>query len=108
MPTDLSPTMLAVHARFTAQVGRGPELLAAVEEMFPTAAQEPGTMVYVAHRDRDDPETVVMYELYRSDAALDDHGASAAAARFGDALEGLLATEPEVWFTRPVRALGLA
>lgn len=107
MTADLAPSTLAVHARFTAHPGRGDELLRAVEDMFPTAAQEPGTLVYAAHRDRDDPDAVVMYEVYLSDAALDDHGASAAASRFGDALDDLLATEPEVCFSHPVRALGL-
>ena len=48
-----------------------------------------------------------MYELYRSDAASAEHGATAEASRFGDALGELLAVEPEVWFSRPVRALGL-
>lgn len=98
---------LAVHARFTAEPGRGDELAAAVERMFPTAADEQGTLVYAAHRDRDDADVVVMYELYASDAALDTHGESQAASRFGQALEGLLAEEPEVWFTRPWKAHGL-
>lgn len=98
--------MLAVHARFTAHDGHGDDLLGAVEQMF-SAGQEPGTLVYAAHRDRDAPDAVVMYELYESDAAFDDNGASAAASRFGDALDDLLAVEPEVWLTRPVRSLGL-
>lgn len=107
MPTEPSTAMLAVHARFTAHEGRGTDLLRAVGEMFDAAEQEPGTLVYAAHRDRDDADAVVMYELYQSDGALDDHGDSPAAARFGDALDDLLAAEPEVWFSRPVRALGL-
>lgn len=107
MPTDPSPAMLAVHARFTAHEGRGDDLWRAVEEMFATAEQEPGTLVYAAHRDRDDADAVVMYELYRSDDALDEHGDSPAASRFGDALDELLGIEPEVWFSRPVRAIGL-
>ena len=98
---------LAVHARFTAKSGRGEELLKAVLAMFPTAADEAGTLVYAAHRDRDDDDAVVMYELYRDDAALEDHGASEAASRFGKELDTLLGEEPEVWFTRPVGALGL-
>lgn len=101
------PTMLAVHARFTAHPGRGDDLLAAVEDMFPTAQEEADTLVYAAHRDRDDPDTVVMYELYRSDQALQTHGNSAAAARFGAALDDLLAQDPHVWFSRPTRVLGL-
>lgn len=100
------PPMLAVHARFTARPGRGDDLLAAVEDMFPAAQEETDTLVYAAHRDRDDPDTVVMYELYRSDQALETHGDSAAATRFGAALDDLLAQDPHVWFTRPARVLG--
>lgn len=98
---------LAVHARFTAHEGRGDELAAAVDDMFATAEREPGTLVYAAHRDRDQPDAVVMYELYADDGALDDHGASEAADRFGARLGDLLAEEPEVWFTRPIRTTGL-
>lgn len=99
--------MLTVHARFQAEPGRGAELVDAVMAMFPTAADEDGTVVYAAHRDRDDEDAVIMYELYRSDAALDEHGASDAAARFGEVLEDLLAEEPQVWFGRPLRAGGM-
>lgn len=98
---------LAVHARFTAHEGRGDELVAAVDAMFPTVADEAGTLVYAAHRDRDDADAVVMYELYASDEALDVHGGSAAAARLGERLDELLAEEPQVWFTRPLRTLGI-
>ena len=98
---------LAVHARFTARPGQGEDLLKAVLAMFPTAAEEEATLVYAAHRDRDDDDAIVMYELYRDDGALDEHGASEAASRFGKELDSLLAREPEVWFTRPVGALGL-
>lgn len=98
---------LAVHARFTAHPGRGEELVGAVRAMFEQAAQEGGTLVYAAHRDRDDADAVVMYELYASDAALERHGDSAAAERFGERLDDLLAEEPEVWFTRPLQLLGV-
>lgn len=101
-------SMLSVHARFQAHPGRGGELVDAVMDMFGTARTEDGTLVYAAHRDRDDDDAVVMYELYRSDAALDDHGASEAAGKFGDVLGDLLAEEPEVWFGRPIGALGLS
>ncbi|GGI04547.1 putative quinol monooxygenase [Egicoccus halophilus] len=98
---------LAVHARFTAHPGSGDELAAAVDEMSDAAEQEAGTLVYAAHRDRDEPDAVVMYELYADDDALDVHGATEAAARFGSRLDGLLAREPEVWFSRPTRTKGL-
>lgn len=98
---------LIVHARFTAHPGRGEELVDAVLGMFPTVAEETGTLVYAAHRDRDDPDTVVMYEVYASDGSFGRHGESPAAGRLGERLDELLAEEPQVWFTRPLRSLGL-
>lgn len=102
-----SNEMIAVHARFVARPSHGENLVAAVRDMFDTAAGEPGTIAYAVHRDRDDPDIVVMYELYRSDEALEEHGRSETAVRFGARLEELLDREPEAWFTRPVLALGL-
>lgn len=98
---------VAVHARFVAQKGRGHALLTAVERMLATAWDEEGTLVYAVHVDRDDPDAVVMYELYDSDEALDVHGASDAAVRFGTVLDDLLREEVVAWFSRPYAAKGL-
>ena len=97
---------LAVHARFTSHPGRGDDLAAAVTAMCTAARQEEGTILYAAHRDRDEPDAVVMYELYESDEALAAHGRSPAAERFGAALDDLLAEEPQVWFSRPFEIVG--
>lgn len=99
---------LAVHARFAARAGHGDDLVTAVEAMLAAAQREEGTLVYALHRDRDDADAVVMYELYADDDALDVHGRSQAAERFGATLTELLAAEPVVWFSRPVAAKGLA
>jgi quinol monooxygenase YgiN len=98
---------VAVHAKFTAQPGRGDELVAAVEEMFDTVLNEPDTLVYALHREDAEPDVVWMYELYADQRALDVHGRSDAARRFGARLEELLAREPEVGFTTPLRAKGM-
>lgn len=100
-------TKVAVHAKFTAHPGRGDELVAALEEMFDTVLDEPDTLVYALHRDDDDPDVVWMYELYAAPEGLEAHGQSAAADRLGRRLEELLAREPEVGFTTPLRAKGM-
>ena len=106
-PTQDPAQRLVVHARFVAVPGRGESLLDAVGAMLEAARGETGTLVYAVHRDRDDPDAVVMYEVYETDAALDAHGASDAAARFGAQLDDLLAEEPVAWFTRPLAAKGI-
>jgi quinol monooxygenase YgiN len=98
---------VAVHVRFVAHEGRGAELLAEVERMLATARGEEGTLVYAIHVDRDDPDAVVMYELYASEEALEVHGASGAAARFGPLLDDLLREDVVAWFSRPHAAAGL-
>ena len=63
-----------------AQVGRRAELLEILRELVDAAADEPGTLVYAMHEAADDPDTVVSYELFADEAALDAHKASPAVA----------------------------
>jgi quinol monooxygenase YgiN len=53
----------------------------AVEEMLrqlvPSSRQEPGCVTYVAHFVEGEPATVLIYEQYRDEAALDAHRNSA-------------------------------
>lgn len=100
-------TKLAVHIRYTARQGRGDELAAAIEDMFDTVVNEPDTLVYAHHRDVDEPDVIWMYQLYADRKALETHRSSPAMDRLKDRLDELLAHEPEIGLTRPVRAKGL-
>lgn len=53
-------------------------------------ANEPGTLAYVFHQRRDDPQTVIVYEKYESDEAFAVHGKNLAAkgAEFMAVLDG--------------------
>ena len=60
-----------------AQPGKRAELLELLRELVDAAAaDEPGTLVYVMHEAADDPDTVVSYELFADEAALEAHKAS--------------------------------
>ena len=60
-----------------AHPGRRAELLELLRELVDAAsAGEPGTLVYVMHEAADDPDTVVSYELFADEAALETHKAS--------------------------------
>jgi quinol monooxygenase YgiN len=48
-----------------------------LRELALASRQEPGCVTYVPHRLEGDPDTVVIYEQYRDQAAHDAHGASA-------------------------------
>jgi quinol monooxygenase YgiN len=109
VPTDppSADPRVVVHARFVARPGQGEVLLAEVGRMLDAARDEPGTLAYAVHRDRDQPDAVVVYEVYDGDAGLEAHGASAAAARFGPLLDDLLAEPVIAWSTHPVAATGV-
>jgi quinol monooxygenase YgiN len=53
-------------------------------------ANEPGTLAYTLHQQRDDPRTVVVYEKYESDEAFAIHGKNLASkgAGFAAVLDG--------------------
>jgi quinol monooxygenase YgiN len=53
-------------------------------------ANEPGTLAYVLHERKDDPNTVVVYEKYESDAAFAEHGKNLASkgGEFAKYLDG--------------------
>ena len=80
--------------------GKRDELKKVFAEMFPVAADEPGTMFYTLI-EGDQPDTMYFYEHYRDQAAMDSHlgGAKLTALRgkmgaliaSGDAVTGTVA-----------------
>ncbi len=100
---------VAVHVKLQAQPGKGQELLDAFESMFQGQVEsEAGTLVYVLHQAKDDPDTVLFYELYADDDALNEHSSSDAMKALFPKLAGLLAGRPEMVLSRPVQAKGVA
>ncbi|MDQ1509008.1 MAG: hypothetical protein QOG50_852 [Actinomycetota bacterium] len=75
-----------------AHPGRREDLLEVLRELVDAAAaDEPGTLVYVMHEVDDDPDTVVSYELFADEAALDAHKASPTVAAVMPRLGPLIA-----------------
>jgi quinol monooxygenase YgiN len=90
-----------------AHPGRRRELLELLRELVDAAAsEEPGTLVYVMHEAADDPDTVVSYELFADDAALEAHKASAVVAAVMPRL-GALVAEGSFRRLDPALATGL-
>ena len=44
-----------------------------LRELAPASRREPGCVHYVAHTVQGDPDTVVIYEQYRDEAAREEH-----------------------------------
>jgi quinol monooxygenase YgiN len=64
--------------------------------------KEPGTLVYVVHRELGAPAVRVFYELYRDEAAFETHEAQPHVARFLAERGQHLRSDPEVWRVEPL------
>jgi quinol monooxygenase YgiN len=100
---------VAVHVKLQATEGKGAELVAAFESLYdgPLDA-EPGTVMHVIHQVKDDPDTVVFYELYEDDAALASHSSGEALKSVFPKLAGLVAGRAETIILEPRHAKGVA
>ena len=97
---------VSLLAKVTAQEGKGDELIAAFEPLIQQVRNEPGTLLYLINRSKDDPDVFWTAELYTDDEALAAHGASDAMAEAGPTLGPLIA-ESELILSEPVLAAGL-
>jgi autoinducer 2-degrading protein len=99
-------TQVALVARFKAKDGRGEELIAALRPLLDRAAEEPGTLLYVLQRSKDDPDTFWTSEIYADDEAFAAHSGSDVMAAAAPVLGPLLA-ESEVLIGEPLSAKGV-
>jgi len=97
---------VALLSRVKARVGMGEELIAAFRPVFELVDKEPGTLLYVLHRSRDDPDLFWVCELYAHEDAFAAHSESEAMAAATPALAGLIA-EAELIIGEPVSAKGV-
>lgn len=101
---------VAVHVKLTATPGKGDELVAAFAGIYQEGGldTEPGTVLHVIHQAKDDPDTVVFYEVYENQGALDAHGQGPVLKSVYPKLAGLVAGAPEMTFLTPRNAHGLS
>jgi quinol monooxygenase YgiN len=90
----------AIHliAHLVAKPGQEQALIDAVLAIVPAVLREPGCIAYVPHVSTERPGTVVMYEVWENQAAIDAHAAGpnlgALSARFDTLLAEPLRLEP--------------
>jgi quinol monooxygenase YgiN len=87
---------IAVVVKIAAVEGKRDDLLAELGRLVDAAKDEPGTLQYVVMADAGDPNSVLTYELYADQAALDAHASSPTMAEVGKSLGGLLDGAPEL------------
>ena len=97
---------VALLAKFRAKEGKGDELLAAFEPLIEQVRNEPGTLLYLVNRSKEDSDVFWTAELYSDNDALAAHGASDAMAKAGPILGPLIA-QSELILSEPVLAAGL-
>ncbi|HEY2857942.1 MAG TPA: putative quinol monooxygenase [Terracidiphilus sp.] len=68
--------MLSFTVRMTFHSEDRQEIADALLKLTVASRLEPGCVTYVPHRLQDDPDTVLIYEQYRDDAAAEAHRGS--------------------------------
>lgn len=68
--------MISFTVRMTFRPDDRDEIVTILRELTAASRAEPGCISYVAHRVQSDPDTIVIYEQYRDQAALDAHRAA--------------------------------
>lgn len=65
--------MLVLAVTWVANLGHEEEVAQIFAKLQAASRQEPGCLVYIVHRHKDDPRTFFIYEQYKDDAALQAH-----------------------------------
>ena len=99
-------SQVSLLARFTAKEGKGDEIVAAFDSIIDQVRNEPGTLLYIMNRAKDNPDVFWFAELYTDDNAFAAHGASEAMANAMPTLGPLIA-ESELVIGEPVLAKDL-
>jgi quinol monooxygenase YgiN len=98
---------IAQYARFAAKDGLRDKVRAALDAAAEAAAEEPGTLLYLIHDSRAEPDTIWMYELYASPEAQAAHSGSEATAQLRAAVADLLREPLTVTRGSALNSLGL-
>ena len=70
--------MITIIARMKFKDGKEDEALSKVKTMAEAvAANEPGAIAYLVHRNQKDPSEIIFFELYEDAAASEAHGKTA-------------------------------
>ncbi len=70
------PDTVVVFAYLHAKPGQGPAVRAALERCQGPTREEPGCEIYDLHVAVNDPDSLMMYEIWQSEAALERHRAT--------------------------------
>lgn len=88
--------MIGLIAKLKVQDGKGPELETAFKPLsdIVNSDAEPGNLLYKLCRSRSDPNTYVVMELYRDQAAVEEHTRTAHFTGMWPSIQALLVPGP--------------
>lgn len=90
--------MLLILAEIEAKPASQDEVKQILEKMVASTEKETGNIFYALHHLRDFPHRFIVYELYRDQAACDEHFQSAYLQSALESMKGLLENEPKLTF----------
>jgi quinol monooxygenase YgiN len=90
-----------VLAKWIARRGEEEAVAAAIDQLIEPSRAEPGNLMYLAHRDPEDPRVFLLYEQYADEASYRAHIETEHFARLGrgDAIPRLEARERSFYET---------
>lgn len=88
--------MFSLLVELNARPSAAAELESVLSGLANVAREEPGNVIYAVHRQQDDRNAFVLYELYRDRAAWESHLAIEAVQRALQQFEILLAAAPRI------------
>lgn len=88
--------MISVIAKLPVQEGKAEEAIEMFKALLQKVATEEGTLLYSLNQSKKDPNTIVIIERYKDDAALAAHSATDHFKEFSGKLGGVLAGKPEI------------
>lgn len=99
--------MLLLLAELNARPAVAEEVAGILVKLAAHAQGEAGTLVYAVHRQQENRNAFLLYELYRDRAACDAHLASAPVQQALQRFDALLAGPPRIVFCDMVAAAGI-
>nr|MBL8411463.1 antibiotic biosynthesis monooxygenase [Dechloromonas sp.] len=97
--------MFLLLVEMRARSAMASELENLLTALLEAARDEPGTLIYAVHRQQEDAQAFVLYELYRDRAAWEVHCATEAVQQALRQFENLLIAPPRLVFCN---TLGMA
>lgn len=93
--------------RFRAHPGKRDAVIEALRPMFEEVKKEPGTLLYLMHLSKNEPDALWFYERYVDEAAFEVHRTSATHDAVLEALKPLVEWPPEIHWLDLLHSKGL-